>query len=62
VRVGDLVRHVMKHSNGIGLIAGVKPTRAHRLSQNITYRVYWQSLNIVGWAWDYDLKVISESR
>ena len=61
MKIGDLVNHIMKDGYGIGVIVGIR-TDADAVVRNTVYDVMWQSIGTIGWAWDYDLEVISEDR
>ncbi len=60
MKAGDLVNHTMKRGWGIGIIVGLRTNLDRHLGSNLVYNVAWQSIGTVGWAWDYDLEVISE--
>ena len=62
MKTGDLVNHIMKRGWGIGVIVGLRTLAPPKACQNLVYNVAWQSIGTIGWAWDYDLEVISESR
>jgi len=62
VKPGDLVNHIMKRGWGIGIVVGLRTNLDRHLGPNLVYNVAWQSIGTIGWAWDYDLEVISESR
>jgi len=63
MKPGDLVNHIMKRGWGIGVVVGIR-TRSmdQRRARNLVYNVAWQSIGTIGWAWDYDLEVLSEGR
>ena len=65
MKAGDLVKHIMKGGWGIGIIVGLRldaSLTGRRRYENAVYIVAWQSIGTIGWAWDYDLEVISEDR
>jgi hypothetical protein len=61
MKAGDLVNHIMKGGWGIGILVGVRNGHFDE-DCDVVYNVAWQSIGTVGWAWDYDLEVISEGQ
>jgi hypothetical protein len=62
MKAGDLVNHIMKGGYGIGIIVGIRLSQNGQFYENAVYNVMWRSTGTIGWAWDYDLEVISEGR
>ena len=63
MKAGDLVNHIMKRGYGIGIIVGIRAeAESVHPHLNTVYNVAWASIGTIGWAWDYDLEVLSESR
>jgi hypothetical protein len=63
MKVGDLVNNVLHDYYGVGIVTGLQRERY----KNKVFSVFWINRSPVlstatGTHWDYDLKVISESR
>ena len=62
MKVGDLVRHVLSHKreNMIGIV--LKKMKDPMAMNNDVFNILWRNGLIGEYVWDYDLKVINESR
>ena len=59
MKVGDLVHY---NRPARAKKTGVLVKERYSTAQNQSFEVLWQDGTIQDWVWDYDLKVVDESR